>query len=191
MYADVLVEIKAKQVDKTFTYLIPTILKDKLKVGHLVVVPFGKKEIEGYVLKIHNQMPDFEIKNIIKIKSEEKVLNEELITLGFFLKDETLCSLSSCFAAMLPKALKAGKKSNVNKKYLSYLKLIKIPDKLNNKQQEIINLFNDQEEILKKDAYLISESSTKTLIKNEVLKEILKEEYRYNLKEEEKEEVKT
>lgn len=191
MYADVLVEIKAKQVDKTFTYLIPTILKDKLEVGHLVVVPFGKKEIEGYVLKIHNQMPDFEIKNIIKIKSEEKVLNEELITLGLFLKDETLCSLSSCFAAMLPKALKAGKKSNVNKKYLSYLKLIKIPDKLNEKQQEIINLFNDQEEILKKDAYLISESSTKTLIKNEVLKEILKEEYRYNLKEEEKEEVKT
>ena len=50
MYADVLVEIKAKQVDKTFTYLIPTNLKDKVKVGLLVVVPFGKKQVEGYVL---------------------------------------------------------------------------------------------------------------------------------------------
>ena len=30
MYADVLVELKAKRIDKTFTYLIPNYLIDKV-----------------------------------------------------------------------------------------------------------------------------------------------------------------
>ena len=31
MYAEVLVEYNAKQIDRTFTYLIPSILQKKLK----------------------------------------------------------------------------------------------------------------------------------------------------------------
>lgn len=185
MYADVLVEIKAKQVDKTFTYLIPTNLKDKIKVGVLVVVPFGKKQVEGYVLNIHNKKVDFETKEIINIKSEEIVLNEELIMLGYFLKEETLCSLSTCFGAMLPKALKAKSGNVVNKKYLSYISLVNKDGNFNLKQQSIIDLFKEKDLVLKKDAYKISESATKTLIKKGNIKEIKKEEYRYNLSEEE------
>ena len=52
MYADVLVELKAKQIDKTFTYLVPDNLKDKVKVGIRVIVPFGKQKLEGFVLNI-------------------------------------------------------------------------------------------------------------------------------------------
>ncbi len=181
MYADVLVEIKAKQVDKTFTYLIPTNLKDKVKVGLLVVVPFGKKQVEGYVLNIHDKKIDFETKEIISIKNEESVLNEELIELGYFLKEETLCSLSNCISSMLPKALKAKSGNVVNKKYVSHLILVSKDGKFNVQQQNIIDLFKDNSEILKKDAYLISESATKTLIKKGNIKEIKKEEYRYNL----------
>ncbi len=190
MYVDVLVEIKAKQVDKTFTYLVPTKLQDKIKVGILVVVPFGKKKVEGYVLNIHHNIPDFETKMIIDIKNEEIVLNEELINLGYFLKEETLCSLSTCFNAMLPKALKAKSGNVVNKKYISYLSLVNKDGKFNLQQQKIIDLFKDNVEVLKKDAYLISESATKTLIKKGNIKEIKKEEYRYNLTNEEKDKPK-
>ena len=121
MYADVLVEIKAKQVDKTFTYKIPTSMQTKIQVGVLVVVPLATRKVEGYVLKIHEETPEFEAKEIISVKNDEPVLTEELINLGYFLKSETLCSLSSCISTMLPKALKAKEGVTINKKYISYL----------------------------------------------------------------------
>ena len=46
-YADVLVEIMAKSIDKTFTY--KTI--DNVEVGKRVKVPFGRRVLEGFVLK--------------------------------------------------------------------------------------------------------------------------------------------
>ncbi len=182
MYADVLVEIKAKQVDKTFTYSIPNFLIENIKVGCLVTVYFGKKEVEGYVLKIHNEAPDFQTKDIISIKNEVPVLNEEMIELGYYLKEETLCSLSACYGAMLPKALKAKKGTKVNKKYQVYLQIV--PEKISKLtalQEQIINLFTNQTKILKKEAQQISPSGTNTLIKKGILKEVLKEEYRYEL----------
>lgn len=58
MYAEVLVEISAKSIDKTFTYLIPLNLISKVKVGVLVHVPFAKNKIEGFVLKIKDEIED-------------------------------------------------------------------------------------------------------------------------------------
>ena len=49
MIAEVLVEIKAKNIDKTFSYLIPKDFKEKIKVGIRVLVPFGKQKLEGFV----------------------------------------------------------------------------------------------------------------------------------------------
>ena len=50
MVADVLVELKAKEIDQTFTYKIPSNLLDKVEVGKRVLVPFGKQKLEGFVL---------------------------------------------------------------------------------------------------------------------------------------------
>ena len=41
MYAEVIIEISAKAVDKVFTYIIPTPLQEKIKVGARVKVPFA------------------------------------------------------------------------------------------------------------------------------------------------------
>ena len=63
MYAEVLVEIKAKAVDKTFTYKIPE--NFNIEVGKRVLVPFGNRKLEGFVLKIDNKEVEYKIKNII------------------------------------------------------------------------------------------------------------------------------
>ena len=43
MVAHVLVELGAKTIDKTFTYLIPNELQEKVKVGIRVQISFGNK----------------------------------------------------------------------------------------------------------------------------------------------------
>ena len=83
MYADVLVELKAKGIDQTFTYKIPNQILSTIQVGVRVLVPFGKQELEGFVLKINSDYEgDFQLKEIIKQIDEQTVLNEEMLELG-------------------------------------------------------------------------------------------------------------
>ena len=179
MQANVLIEIKSKAIDKTFTYNIPINLKDKVKVGIRVLVPFGNRKLEGFIMNIGDIKTEYKIKDIIDVVDEEEVLTEELINLGKYMSRKTLSSLISCYQTMLPKALKASYKTNINKKYETYVTLLDknyIPK--TNAQKNIID--NIKENTLKSDIYKISSSAYKTLIKNNVIKEEKKEVYRLN-----------
>ena len=55
MYANVIIEYGAKAVDKEYTYIIPSNLRNKIKIGHRVNVPFNNRDIEGFVLNITNE----------------------------------------------------------------------------------------------------------------------------------------
>lgn len=77
--AEVLVEVKAKQIDQTFTYRIPPLLEEKVIVGKRVLVPFGPRMVEGFVLKTEKKEVDFSLKDIISVIDEEAILNPELL----------------------------------------------------------------------------------------------------------------
>ena len=68
MIVEVLVELKLKRIDKTFSYLVPDHLKDMIKKGVRVLVPFGKQKLEGFILNIKNEeKTEFKLKEIIEI----------------------------------------------------------------------------------------------------------------------------
>ena len=179
--ASVLVELKAKKIDKTFSYLVSENLSDKIKVGIRVLVPFGGQVLEGFVLNIEeNKELDFELKEIIKIVDENPVINEEMLELGKYISSKTLCNLISAYQTMLPAALKAHKNFNVNKKYISYIKLIDknyIPK--NSSQKEIIEKLENGA-VIKSELAKISSSSINTLLSKKVIEEIKEETYRIN-----------
>ena len=134
MYIEVLTQTILKKEDQTFTYFVPDNLASKIKIGVRVKIPFGKTIIEGFVMKI-NITPDFDknkIKEIIGITDEEPVLNEEMLLLGKNMSDKLLCSLVSCYQAMLPKALKAEVNTSIKIKYDKYLKRIKSIEEIDN-----------------------------------------------------------
>ena len=181
MYIDVLVELKAKKIDKAFTYIVPSDLKDKVKIGIRVLVPFGKQKLEGFVLSIKDKFDtEYEVKEIIELIDDEPVLNEELLDIGKYISKKTMCNLISAYQTMLPAALKAHKKFYVNKKYISYIKLVDNSYiAKNNNQKEIINLLKEQD-VLKSKISKISLSSLKTLLNNKVIEEYKVETYRLN-----------
>lgn len=191
MYAEILIEIQNKHVDKTFTYKIPNNLEEKAIVGKRVLVPFGSKKLEGYILKLKNES-DIETKEILDVLDDEPVLNKEMLDLGIFLQEKTLSSLCSCYNVMLPKALKASQKSNIKEKKVSYLKLTGDLEELLEKvssssQKDVLKLFLNEQEVLKSKANQVSASSVKTLLKNGFLVLEEREVYRYEINEEEKE----
>lgn len=180
MIAEVLVEINFNNKEQTFSYLIPDNLS--VELGCRVLVPFGNRKLEGFVLDIHeNNNTSTNLKTIENILDENPVLTSELIELGKYMSKKTISSLISCYQAMLPKALKAKAKVKINKKLIKFIKLnIDYNEALNNakndKQKEIINSLKNGEKKLT-DISCIN-SSYKTLLNNGILKEILEEEYR-------------
>ena len=137
MIASVLVELSNRNVDKCYDYLIPKKFENYIKIGIRVVVPFGKQTLEGFVLNITFVDSNDDLKEIIDVVDSDVILNDELLLLGKYIKNKTLSTLISAYQTMLPKALKAQKKSSINKVYDKYIEL--------NIDKEIINKykFND------------------------------------------------
>lgn len=193
MIIGVLVELSNKNIDRVFDYSVPDCFLDKIKLGIRVKVPFGKMELEGFVVEVKDSS-DIEVKDILDVIDDEAILNSELLELGKKMQEDTLATLISCYQIMLPKALKAKNGQVINKKFDTYYYLNKdivCYGKLSASQEKIINLCMEKEFVLRKELVDISLSSLNTLIKKNILLEKKLEHYRlsYNEKIEAKKEL--
>ena len=182
MYIDVLVELKAKKLDKTFTYHVPSNLEASINVGKRVLVPFGRQKLEGFIISLNNSLSfDYDIKDIIEVIDDDVIINDEMMRLGRYIKNKTLCTLISAYQTMLPSALKAHKDFVINKKYESYLTICDDSIKSNiksDKQKMIFDLLSKNEFVLKRECTSISNYVVKSFIDKGFIKEVKKEVYR-------------
>ena len=131
MYAYCIIEYPIKSLDKAFTYKIPSHLQNKLKVGMKVLVPFNNRQIHGIVLNITNdKREEYDLKEIIKIEDELLVLNEELLFLGKYMQNLTLCNLITAYQAMLPSALKVKEQTRDYNEYDYFVILNETEEKI-------------------------------------------------------------
>ncbi len=183
MLISVLIELSNRNIDKTFTYLVPSNLENKIKVGVRVLVPFANFKLEGFVLEIINKEyynSDYELKEIIDVIDEDIILTPELLELGKYISKKTLSTLISAYQVMLPNGYKARRNKKVNIKYETYVYLeeSKLDGvKLTDKQEMIINILRKSKNITY--TYLKSiNTSVDTLIKKGILKKEKVEVYR-------------
>ena len=114
MYAEVLIEYSAKSIDKTFTYIIPDNLKEDIKIGMKVLIPFGTKTINGFVTNITDNFDNsYELKEIVNIVDKYLCLNKEMMELGNYLQEQTLCTKIAAFQTMLPSSLKVKEQKRI------------------------------------------------------------------------------
>lgn len=186
MYANVIIQYGNKAVDREFTYMVPSNLVDKVKVGHRVKVLFNNREIEGFVLSLTNEYNgEYELREIISLVDIDPIINKEMLYIGNKLCDKILCSKISAYQVMLPKALKASSKNNMNIKNNRYALLNVSLDEVNNYiekcrydgQKKILS------EIISNGRILVNSknSSLDTLINKGIIKYEYEEVYRYNV----------
>lgn len=177
MIAEVLIEYSVKLLDRTFDYLVPNELKKDIKVGQKVLIPFGNKIVEGFVMGLKedsDNQEEFEYKEIKDIVESTFCLNKELLDLGKKIQESTLSTLISAYQVMFPKALKASNKTNINIKtdVICYLNEdINIDEyivnhKNNKKEIELINKLKEETEIKRKKIYC---PSLKNLIDKKIV----------------------
>lgn len=108
MIVKVVVDIPAKQVNRSFDYAVPLDWESAIKLGSRVQVPFGNMKRTGFVVDIV-QDTEFngKLKPIHAIMDYDVFLNDELIELSDYLANYLQCFRISVLQAMLPSLLKA------------------------------------------------------------------------------------
>lgn len=104
LIAQVAVEVSSYTFDKPYSYRIPDSLADEVKPGVRVTVPFGagNRKKQGMVLNVGTDSELEKIKPILTVLDKEPILNEEMLKLALWLKDNTFCTLFDAVRTMLP-----------------------------------------------------------------------------------------
>lgn len=108
-FAQVIVDVSAYPVDRPFDYLIPEDWEELIDIGCRVKVPFGPRNVLGFVVGIttESDVPAEKIKPISEILDLESILTEEMLSLAKWLKHQTICYEIDALQVMLPGALRA------------------------------------------------------------------------------------
>ncbi|MGM7681754.1 primosomal protein N' [Cytobacillus sp. Hm23] len=154
--ASVIVDVPAHQTDKTFDYEIPANWTVIIQAGMRVIVPFGSRKVQGFVVEIKNHSDFDKLKPIHTILDVTPVLNNELLNLGSWLSNYALCYTISAYQAMLPAALRA--------KYDKEIKLSPSAS-LENLPKQLQQLFSSKQTVLWKE---LEQSDMLYDIQNEV-----------------------
>jgi len=103
-YAQVIVEIASAQVDRVFDYAIPAEFEGQLCPGTRVKVPFGPKELEGYVMALSEttQLPKDKIRPVKKILDDDPAILPPLMELAGWMTKEYHCLWVDALRQMIP-----------------------------------------------------------------------------------------
>ena len=176
MIAEVIIDSKAKKLNRKFDYKIPEKLEDIIEVGSRVLVPFAnfKKLEEGYVIKI-KQKTEYEVKEIAGL---EENLSENKIKLARWMARKYFCNVSECIKLMLtPGTRNKNKEKRIQDKKINYIYLNKKPEEIDiqalrgEKQKKAINF------IIKNQGMTISEIMQFADVSRETINSLIKKEY--------------
>ena len=116
LYANVIVDISNGKLDKVFQYRIPDALRQKLVIGMQVVVPFGPREIKGYVVELTDQTEyeESKIKEIRGILTDSVPVESRLLSLAGWIRRNYGGTMNQAIKTVIPikkKMAKAEKKT--------------------------------------------------------------------------------
>ncbi len=101
MYAEVLVNLSARSVDRIFHYLVPEEFEDQVAAGSRVQVAFRQQKLEGYVVGF-SQPPELnKIKKITAVLDRGPVFDSCQLTLARWMASYYLCPAVSALQAII------------------------------------------------------------------------------------------
>ena len=105
-------------LNQEFDYRIPEALRNKLKVGSQVKIPFNNRNIKGFVVGF-SQFSKFDdsLKSIIDIVGDKPLIPHSVVNLAYWISDYYCSPIENSIKALLPSVVR--KKSNQYKKQFS------------------------------------------------------------------------
>ncbi|NGQ93812.1 primosomal protein N' [Brevibacillus sp. SYP-B805] len=121
MIAKVIVDVPVSRTNRPFDYLVPDWLQPLMDVGSRVIVPFGPRKLQGYVIEVaemeesgpvepNGKQPA--LREVEQILDDVPPLTPELIRLAQWMSRQYLCPWVTAMQTLLPSVLK-GKAEKV------------------------------------------------------------------------------
>ena len=109
MIAQVIVDVAARQTDRVFEYHVPSDIEKEIQVGSRVVVPFGPRKVQGFVVGL-SETSNFKgkMKDLLIVVDEMPPLTPELVKLSADLAQNIYSYRIKILQAMLPWVMRAG-----------------------------------------------------------------------------------
>ncbi|MBP3630206.1 MAG: DEAD/DEAH box helicase family protein, partial [Clostridia bacterium] len=115
VYAQVIVDIASSNVDKIFDYYIEDDVD--MPVGSRVLVPFGNRKIEGFIISKSNttSYEKTKVKPVFDRLDPMPVITAEQLELAEFMRKRFHIGYADCFRLFLPPELRSGKVKDIFK----------------------------------------------------------------------------
>lgn len=178
MIAEIIVDVLSSEVDRVFDYNIPSSMSN-ITVGYRVLVPFGNRKIEGYIVNIKEttDCPADKLKDICTILDDYPLIKPEIIDLINYMKDKLYLRLLDGIRLAVPSQVRSGVKDKIERiimlngdNYIEYL------PSLNKNNKKVPLLINYLKEFGKSNYTNLAEkfgnANVNKLLENGVLAEI-------------------
>jgi primosomal protein N' (replication factor Y) len=139
VYADIW--ILSTPIPKRFTYKVPEDLLRKALPGYRVIVPFGSRTALGIISKIHNDLPDFRVKNILDIADNYPLISEEMAEMADFISSYYGCPMGVVLENMIPDSKEEELLISINPDPALYNLT---SDQLSEKEESILHSINEK-----------------------------------------------
>lgn len=144
IYAEIIINSDALEIDKPFTYEVPENLLEEISVGQWVKVPFGIKNniVDGFVLNLkEDNISGVKIKKIKSIALINPLLTNDDIKLVEYLRENYLCKYIDGIRLLIPQGVLKG----INNKYKLVVALTdkKVSFDIQEKYNDILSFIKD------------------------------------------------
>jgi primosomal protein N' (replication factor Y) len=95
---------------RSFTYRVPSAMSSRIKLGARLILPFGRRNLTGYAVGLHAELPrdveidESRIKEVIELTDDEPLITPEILELTKWTADY----YASFWGEMLKASLPAG-----------------------------------------------------------------------------------
>lgn len=104
-FADIIIDNRASETDRPYTYIIRDTQIDILEIGMRVVIPFGRgnRKIKGLVIDIKDTYDGkYKLKEIEDIIDEKPIINKDLLEISLWMSDYYISPYLDSINTVLP-----------------------------------------------------------------------------------------
>lgn len=106
LFAEVIVDISVKSLDRPFQYRVPEQMEGQAVVGAPVLIPFGRgnREMKGFIVGL-SDTPQYDVsktKSIIKVEKQGVVAESHLLSLAYWMKENYGATMNDAIKAVMP-----------------------------------------------------------------------------------------
>lgn len=106
IFAEVIVDISVKSLDRPFQYRVPDEMITEAVVGAPVVIPFGNgnRHIKGFIIGL-SKTPKYDVnktKSILKVEKQGVVAESHLLSLAYWIKENYGATMNDAIKAVMP-----------------------------------------------------------------------------------------